>query len=89
MSDEQAQWATIGKRDESGEGHPAPSWMVMEGCLEEATTEVRTDWWNKLARKGVQRPKRALPIILEWLQWRERERAAGLRGTIGSGGVDG
>lgn len=52
MSDEQAQWATIGKRDESGEGHPAPSWMVIEGCLEEATTEVRTDWWNKLARKG-------------------------------------
>lgn len=52
MSDEQAQWATIGKRGESGEGHPTSSWVVMEGCLEEATTKVRTDWWNKLAGKG-------------------------------------
>lgn len=89
MSDEQAQWATIGKRGESGEGHPTSSWVVMEGCLEEATTKVRTDWWNKLAGKGGAKTQEGIAHISEWLQWRERGRAATLRGTMGGGGVDG
>lgn len=76
------------ERDESQEGHPTPSWMVRAGCLEEATTQVRTGQWNKLAGKGVQRPKRALPINSERLEWRERGRAVRVRGT-GSGGFDG
>ena len=76
------------KKDESQEGHPTPSWVFREGCLEEATTKERTDRWNKLAGKGVQRPKRASPINSERLQWRERGRAIRVSGA-GSGGVDG
>lgn len=58
----------------------SPIWAVREGCLEEATTEVRTDLWKKLAGKRVQRWERALPIDSEWLEWGERGIVVRVRG---------
>ena len=57
MSAERAQWAVIGKRDESGKGHPtegAPHPILGgDGRLPGGGyNQVRTDWWNKLAGKG-------------------------------------
>lgn len=60
----------------------SPIRAVRESCLEEVTTEVRTDLWKKLAGKQVQRWKRALPIDSEWLEWRERGRVVRVRGRV-------
>ena len=48
--------------------------MVREGCLEGATTEVRTDEWRRLAGKGMKRPEKASPINSEHPEWREGKR---------------